>query len=66
MRKQRLLVVTMSAALIGIMSAVGNHIQAAPQNSTAIEASCKSNVNKKSWCSEVPLVKPVPQPEQQP
>ena len=66
MRKQRLLVVTMSAALIGIMSAVGNHIQAAPQNSTAVEASCKSNVNKKSWCSEVPLVKPVPQPEQQP
>ncbi|NJO14256.1 MAG: hypothetical protein HC877_00455 [Thioploca sp.] len=67
MRKQRLLVVTMSAALIGIiMSAVGNHIQAAPQNSTAIEASCKSNANKKSWCSEVPLVKPVPQPEQQP
>ncbi len=67
MRKQRLLVVTMSAALIGIiMSAVGNHIQAAPQNSTAIEASCKSNANKKSWCSEVPLVKPIPQPEQQP
>jgi len=65
MRKQRLLVVTMSAALIGIASAVGNHTQAAPQNSTAIEASCKSNANKKSWCSEVPVAEPVPQPEQQ-
>ncbi|BAP58108.1 hypothetical protein THII_3811 [Thioploca ingrica] len=55
----------MSAALIGIASAVGHYTQAAPQNSTAIEASCKSNANKKSWCSEVPVAKPVPQLEQQ-
>ena len=65
MRKQRLLVVTMSAALIVIASAVGHYTQAAPQNSTTIEASCKSNANKKSWCSEVPVAKPVPPPEQQ-
>ena len=58
----KLLVVIMSAALIGIANAVGNNTPAAPQNLTTIEVSC--NANKKLWYSEVPMVKLVPKSKQ--
>ena len=48
---QKLLIVAITIAIMGGISMVANSVYAAPQNSTAIEASCKNNADKKEWCA---------------
>jgi hypothetical protein len=47
--RKKLLVVAISAALMGAVSVTG-YVQAAPKNENAVANSCKSNAEKKPWC----------------